>query len=81
MNGTNVKLLQLLNTDVGTKWREEHVETSHFTSNKDIDNVINETENLVTNELEGGDRQRVSFLNVIMMTDEAKCICNKVCFN
>ncbi|KAH0998641.1 hypothetical protein HUJ05_006797, partial [Dendroctonus ponderosae] len=49
---------KLLNTDVGTKWREEHVETSHFTSNKDIDNIINETENVVTNELEGGDRQR-----------------------
>ncbi|CAG9771016.1 unnamed protein product [Ceutorhynchus assimilis] len=49
---------KLLNTDVGAKWREEHVEASHFNLNKDIDNIINETENLVTNELEGGDRQR-----------------------
>ncbi|XP_050300650.1 xenotropic and polytropic retrovirus receptor 1 [Anthonomus grandis grandis] len=49
---------KLLNTDLGLKWREEHVETSHFNSNKDIDNLINETETMVTNELEGGDRQR-----------------------
>ncbi|XP_066155139.1 solute carrier family 53 member 1 [Euwallacea fornicatus] len=49
---------KLLNTDLGAKWREEHVETSHFNTNKDIDNIINETENLVTNELEAGDRQR-----------------------
>ncbi|XP_060535438.1 solute carrier family 53 member 1-like [Cylas formicarius] len=49
---------KLLNTDVGMKWREEQVETSHFTTNKDIDNLIAETESLVTNELEGGDRQK-----------------------
>ncbi|KAF7265347.1 hypothetical protein GWI33_021236 [Rhynchophorus ferrugineus] len=49
---------KLVNTDVGAKWREEHVETSHFNTNKDIDNLITETENLVTNDLEGGDRQR-----------------------
>ncbi|XP_030762781.1 xenotropic and polytropic retrovirus receptor 1 [Sitophilus oryzae] len=49
---------KLLNTDLGAKWREEHVETSHFNTNKDIDNLITETESLVTNELEGGDRQK-----------------------
>lgn len=49
---------KLLRVDHGAKWRQEHVETSHFFTNKDIDRIINETENLVTNELEGGDRQR-----------------------
>ncbi|XP_059616634.1 solute carrier family 53 member 1 [Phlebotomus argentipes] len=49
---------KLLATDRGAKWRQEHVETSHFYTNKDIDRIINETESLVTHELEGGDRQR-----------------------
>lgn len=49
---------KLLRVDHGAKWRQEHVETSHFFTNKDIDRIINETENVVTNELEGGDRQR-----------------------
>ncbi|XP_018563543.1 xenotropic and polytropic retrovirus receptor 1 isoform X2 [Anoplophora glabripennis] len=49
---------KLLNTDLGVKWRQEQVETSHFFTNKDIDKLINDTENMVTNELEGGDRQR-----------------------
>ncbi|CAG9835977.1 unnamed protein product [Diabrotica balteata] len=49
---------KLLSTDVGAKWRQEHVETSHFFTNKDIDKLINDTENSVTNELEGGDRQK-----------------------
>lgn len=44
--------------DVGAKWRTEHVEQSHFYLNKDIDKLINDTETAVTNELEGGDRQR-----------------------
>jgi hypothetical protein len=50
--------LQLLSTEVGAKWRQEHVETSHFYTNKDIDKLINDTESAVTNELEGGDRQK-----------------------
>lgn len=49
---------KLLSNDLGAKWRQEHVEASHFYTNKDIDNLINETENTVTNELEGGDRQK-----------------------
>lgn len=40
------------------KWREEHVETSHICTNKDIDQLITDTEATVTNELEGGDRQK-----------------------
>ncbi|XP_075229124.1 solute carrier family 53 member 1-like isoform X2 [Lycorma delicatula] len=49
---------KLLVVDVGAKWRSENVETSHFYTNKDIDRLIQETENTVIQELEGGDRQR-----------------------
>ncbi|KAF2898457.1 hypothetical protein ILUMI_07715 [Ignelater luminosus] len=49
---------KLLSVDMGAKWRTENVETSHFYTNKDIDKLINDTEAIVTNELEGGDRQR-----------------------
>lgn len=49
---------KLLRVDHGAKWRQEHVETSHFFINKDIDKLIHETENLVTEKLEGGDRTR-----------------------
>lgn len=49
---------KLLSMDIGAKWRVEHVESSHFYLNKDIDRIIRETEAMVTQELEGGDRQR-----------------------
>lgn len=49
---------KLLRVDHGAKWRQEFVETSHFFTNKDIDRIINETETVVTNELEAGDRQK-----------------------
>lgn len=49
---------KLLSVSNGAQWRTEHVESSHFYTNKDIDRLINDTEAMVTNELEGGDRQR-----------------------
>ncbi|KAJ8922421.1 hypothetical protein NQ315_004367 [Exocentrus adspersus] len=49
---------KLLDVDYGARWRIEHVESSHFYNNKDIDRLIRETESTVTQELEGGDRQR-----------------------
>ncbi|XP_045462138.1 xenotropic and polytropic retrovirus receptor 1-like isoform X1 [Harmonia axyridis] len=49
---------KLFSNDLGLKWREEHVETSHICTNKDIDKLIVDTEATVTNELEGGDRQK-----------------------
>nr|CAH7755494.1 unnamed protein product [Callosobruchus chinensis] len=49
---------KLLSLDLGAKWRVEHVESSHFYTNKDIDKLIRETEAAFTQELEGGDRQR-----------------------
>lgn len=48
----------MLSVDIGARWRIEHVENSHFYENKDIDRLIRETEQTVTQELEGGDRQR-----------------------
>lgn len=49
---------KLLNVDFGAKWRQEHVELAHFYTNKDIDKLIHETENVVTQEIEAGDRQK-----------------------
>jgi xenotropic and polytropic retrovirus receptor 1 len=49
---------KLLSVDCGAKWREEHVELAHFYTNKDIDRLIHETENVVTQEIEAGDRQK-----------------------
>lgn len=49
---------KLLRVDIGGKWQKEKVETSHFFTNRDIDKIINETETVVTTELESGDRQK-----------------------
>ncbi|GLH09035.1 hypothetical protein R5R35_012540 [Gryllus longicercus] len=49
---------KLLSVDIGARWRTENVESSHFNTNKDIDRLIRETETMVTQELEGGDRQK-----------------------
>jgi len=49
---------KLLKTVTGGQWREEHVETAAFHTNKDIDKLIAETETTVTADLEGGDRQK-----------------------
>ena len=49
---------KLLKTEVGGLWREKHVETAFFHTNKDIDKLIVNTESTVTSELEGGDRHR-----------------------
>ncbi|KAK3921286.1 Xenotropic and polytropic retrovirus receptor 1 [Frankliniella fusca] len=49
---------KLLSVDVGARWRRDVVEASHFYTNKDIGRLIGETEAAVTQNLEGGDRQR-----------------------
>ncbi|CAH2059254.1 unnamed protein product, partial [Iphiclides podalirius] len=49
---------KLLNVSNGAQWRAAQVESSHFYTNKDIDRLIGDTEATVTNELEGGDRQK-----------------------
>ncbi|GAU89162.1 hypothetical protein RvY_01745-2 [Ramazzottius varieornatus] len=47
---------KLLGTKRGNKWRIEKIETAPFYTNTEIDVLISETENMVTYELEGGDR-------------------------
>ena len=47
-----------LNTDAGAKWRSEYVDSSHFYVNKDIDKLIQDTENTFINELEEGNRTK-----------------------
>ncbi|KAK9500665.1 hypothetical protein O3M35_001890 [Rhynocoris fuscipes] len=49
---------KLLNVQTGAKWFSDFVVTSHFHTNKEIGRLIQETEATVTNDLEGGDRQR-----------------------
>lgn len=47
-----------MNIDFGAKWRMDNVESAHFHVNKDIDRLINDTESIVTQDIEGGDRQK-----------------------
>ncbi|XP_016956254.1 xenotropic and polytropic retrovirus receptor 1 [Drosophila biarmipes] len=49
---------KLLSVDYGARWRTDHVEAAHFYTNKDIDRLIQETEQAVTQDIEGGDRQK-----------------------
>ncbi|GAB6031448.1 hypothetical protein CHUAL_009219 [Chamberlinius hualienensis] len=49
---------KLLSTDRGGKWRERTVELAPFYTNKYIDKIIQETESVVTSELESGNRQK-----------------------
>ncbi|GFR16517.1 xenotropic and polytropic retrovirus receptor 1 homolog [Trichonephila clavata] len=49
---------KLLGTDAGAKWRQQWVDVAPFYVNKDIDKLIHDTENMVTRNLEGGDRQK-----------------------
>ena len=47
-----------LNTDAGARWRSEHVDSAMFYTNKDIDKLIQDTENAFIQDLEAGDRQK-----------------------
>lgn len=49
---------KLLNMDYGAKWRMDQVESAHFYISKDIDRLIHDTESIVTQDIEGGDRQK-----------------------
>lgn len=49
---------KILHSDMGTRWRIDHVDVAHFCVNKDIERMMNQTENIVTQEIEGGDRQK-----------------------
>jgi len=49
---------KLMSTNSGIEWRQSHVDLSHFYTSKEVDKLIIETENLFTNHLECGDRQK-----------------------
>lgn len=49
---------KLFKVNLGTDYRLKNVDVAPFYVDKEIDRLISDVENLVTNELEGGDRQR-----------------------
>ena len=49
---------KLFECDSGLRWKSKFVDSAPFYTNKKVSSMIVETETLVTNELEGGDRRR-----------------------
>lgn len=49
---------KLFGNEEGKRWHHSHVECAFFHTNKDVDKLIEETENIVTFQLESGDRQK-----------------------
>lgn len=49
---------KLIGNEEGKRWHRAHVESAFFHTNKDVDKLIEDTENIVTIQLESGDRQR-----------------------
>ncbi|XP_071096597.1 solute carrier family 53 member 1-like isoform X1 [Haliotis cracherodii] len=49
---------KLMQTSRGVEWRQTHVESAPFYTNKEVDHLIKDTEQSVTSELEGGNRQK-----------------------
>ena len=49
---------KIFKTDRGSEWFKSYVETAIFNTTKKVDLIINEVENLFTDKLENGNRQR-----------------------
>lgn len=49
---------KLVGNEEGKRWHHAHVESAFFHTNKDVDKLIEDTENIVTFQLESGDRQK-----------------------
>lgn len=49
---------KLFQTNCGMEWRLGHVDIAHFYTTKEVDHLIKETEQIVTTDLEGGNRQK-----------------------
>jgi xenotropic and polytropic retrovirus receptor 1 len=49
---------KIFKTDRGAEWHKTYVDTAPFNTNKKVDTFITEVENLFTQYLESGDRQR-----------------------
>ncbi|XP_050411533.1 xenotropic and polytropic retrovirus receptor 1 isoform X1 [Patella vulgata] len=64
---------KLMQTNHGAEWRQAHVETAPFYTNKEVDHLIKDTEQSVTSELEGGNRQKaMKRLRVPPLGDQQK---------
>ena len=49
---------KLLNTNAGNQWRQNNVDHARFYTNKEVDKLIEKTENIFANVLEDGNRSR-----------------------
>ena len=49
---------KLMDNEEGKRWHHTYVESAFFHTNKDVDKLIEDTENIVTVQLESGDRQK-----------------------
>lgn len=49
---------KMMQTNRGVIWRETHVDTAAFYTNKEVDHIISEVEQSVTSDLEGGNRSK-----------------------
>lgn len=49
---------KLIGNEDGKRWHHANVESAFFHTNKDVDKLIEDTENIVTYHLESGDRQK-----------------------
>lgn len=49
---------KLIGNEEGRRWHHAYVESAFFHTNKDVDKLIEDTENIVTFHLESGDRQK-----------------------
>lgn len=49
---------KLLTTNSGSQWRQDSVDSTRFYTCKDVNRLIDETENIFINVLEGGNRSR-----------------------
>lgn len=48
---------KILHSELGARWRIDHVDRAHFVTNKDVEHMMHQIENIVTQDLEDGDRQ------------------------
>lgn len=50
--------IKIFKTDRGADWHKAYVETANFYTDKTVDHMITEVENLFTQYLENGDKTR-----------------------
>lgn len=70
---------KIFKTDRGSEWFKTYVETAIFNTTKKVDLIISEVENLFTDKLENGNRQR-AMKRLRVPPFEEKVIKNKSIF-